>query len=545
MRPSDRARSTVQTWTRWRELSALDADLRVAVLASYTAAPLVPHLGCGLHEAGLHAEVFVGPYHQIGQQCIDLDSDTARAQPDVLLVLPRFEEYWSDLPGSPASADTDYADRLLEVADLSMAAAARWNALLVFVLPALPEGRPSGVGDHGLLRGVTATAAAVREELRNRLGARPNVDLLDAEAVVRVLGASNVHSPAMMRFAAIPYTEDFFVEMGEQVARLLRMRLGDEDAPVVIDVDTMLFGQGLEVAGDAARAPFEGGESGRWLLGRLRRAGVRIVAVSSQPLARLVSAMRGAFGEDWEDVTDDWEFVDAAGVPDVARALLTADAGCWPDTPRVVELGPDPELWEARLTTTAVWDALPPLGQARAGRLGGGRPSPPGVLTLSDYVAGLGVCVTWRTLSAPEVPLIADLALRAKDFTLGVPQDEDTLGEYVAGGAATLLIGHVTDRLADHGNAVAVDLRFQDGICSVDMFSISCPALGRGVEQTTMAEILRLAAAQGSQAVRFRFAPTGRNEAALRFLKAALAGHGAAEPVRLELEELPATAVVR
>src|SRR5947209_7025808 len=111
------ATSALETRKRWREISRAPrpSALRVALLASYTIDPLAPYLGVLLEEAGHPAEIEIGPYNQIVQQCLDAASQTAATRPDVVVVSPRFEE----LAGQ--------AGDLLAVADAAVAAVRRWR----------------------------------------------------------------------------------------------------------------------------------------------------------------------------------------------------------------------------------------------------------------------------------------------------------------------------------------------------------------------------------------------------------------------------------
>ncbi|QUQ67036.1 hypothetical protein [Kutzneria sp. CA-103260] len=521
------ARLLVDAWRRWREIAREDAPYRVAVLASYTADPLVPHLGLALHDSGMPAHVEVGPYNQIAQQCVDPGSATAQAEPDVLLVAPRFEECWGRPPRLDDPDDVDHAAELLMLADEALAASTRWNATLVFVLPALPEDRPFGIGDHGLHRGVVATATMVREALRDRLAGRPNVGLLDAEAVVRSVGVANAHTPMLHRLAGIPYSDTVFAGLADQAARLLRLRLQPAGSVVAVDVDSLLR--------DGA-GPRSGGELLRPILDQLRHNGSRTVAISRAQPDAMWPIVRSLFGDGWEDLVDDWEFVDDTWTP-VGR-LLTADAGSWPDPTGVVGIGADAEMWAANLVGSPVWDQVPPLDSPRpTPAVAAGEPAAP--VSLAGYIAGLGVSVDWRPMDGELLPAIAEMAEKTKDFTLGIAHDEDSLAALVEDDDSTILVGEVRDRLGDYGHAVACGVRFADGSGVVDPFYVSCPAMGRGVEDNTIARIIELAVQRQCDTLVFRHVATGRNDAALRFLRDISAQAG---PVRILVEELPTDA---
>jgi hypothetical protein len=84
----------------WRQSlrSEQTADLRVAIQSSFTADPLGPYLGISLSQAGLSPDVYVGPYGQMIQECINPASGMAAHQPDFLIVWPRLEDLWAAKP---------------------------------------------------------------------------------------------------------------------------------------------------------------------------------------------------------------------------------------------------------------------------------------------------------------------------------------------------------------------------------------------------------------------------------------------------------------
>ena len=236
--------SLLQTRLRWQQIerSNRPATLKVAVLASFTAEPLAPYLGVALEDAGLPALIHTGPYNQIVQECIAPGSETADFAPDVLLVWPRLEELWSGRPLPLSDDPATYADAALETADAAIKAARDWKATLLFVLPALPEARPLGVGDAGNINGVIATATIVRETLRRSLANKPGVLLADMEEVVRSVGGAKAYNVRLMTAARIPFTEETFSLTGQRLARLLSLSRSSARKVLVVDGDNTLWG---------------------------------------------------------------------------------------------------------------------------------------------------------------------------------------------------------------------------------------------------------------------------------------------------------------
>ena len=489
--------------SRWRRSRAETPLLRVGLLASYTVDPLVPYLGVGLLDAGLPAQVTVGPYNQIVQQCADPDSAFARERPDVVVVAPRFEE----LSTVDALAD------LAELADTAVAAARRWASALLFVLPAVPEHRPHGAGDAGLLDGVVARAVAAREALRGRLTATLGVDIADAEEAVRGVGTARAHRPALYRLAKVPYSEELFARLAVQVVRLVRMRYGRTWAAVVVDADSVpssdVDGAGARVAFDALAEPF----------GELRRCGVRLAlrtgagaAAFWGPFAatfpRMVSMMDGA-ADGGGPVRDQLATIaHDLGVPAERTVLLTADPGTAAEAGGVL-LGADPDAWPAELELAGVLDRAPvrPADTPEPVAVVATRAAP---MSVRDYIAGLDVRVEYRAAAPDDV---AELVARAKDFTLGIASTA----------ADPLIAVHVRDRYADYGLGGAVRLVTDGPTGTVDLFALSCPVLGKGVEEHVLQELVDRAAANGCDALVLRHRDTGENRTATAFLATAAA----------------------
>lgn len=497
--------------TRWTRLSgdgSVPDATTVRLLASYTIDPLVPYTGVRLHDTGVPAELSVGPYHQILQQCLDDASDTGRLRPDVLVVAPRLEDY----------TDGDGRD-LVHIADAALAAARRWRSCLVFVLPAVPEQRPYGVGDAGRRTGTAAIAAAVRERLRAMLSGRPNVLLADMEDATRAVGGRTAHRPVMYRIARVPYAEAVFDHLAGQLAGLLRLRLGSGRRAVVVDL-TGLGTEGLT----ELRQPLES----------LRRRGCRLALSVGEPTPELGPALAGALPElladsrvtlvaDGGPPTGRLESVSARlGVPVASTVLLTAASAPLDAGPaEVVRLSGEPADWGSELVAAGLLDTLP-TPEFAAGATDGAAAEPAAerhpAVSLEDFVAGLGVEVTFRGVDRELDDRTSELVARAHDFTLGENRPPHP------GGPGFTVAASVTDRLGDYGTSAVAAVHLEDAVASVDVFSVSCPALGRGVEDSVLREIVARADGDGCHTVLIEYEETGRNQVAVDFLRASAKG---------------------
>ncbi|WP_319300308.1 hypothetical protein [Streptomyces scabiei] len=502
---------------------------RIGIMASYTADPLVPYLGTALGGAYGRPDFHVAPYNQIVQECLDPDSGSARADLDVVVVSQRLEEL----------EDGAWTTGLPAVADAAREAAARWGATLVAVLPGLPAADPLGVAGDCWADGRTAEAAAAREAMRRALADRPNVHLVDLEAVLRALGAVKAHHPTLYQVAKVPYREEVYHHLGARIAHVLRLRTGDTCHAAALDLRGLADADDVDGLGGVLRWLSAAGVPSYALGGPDAVTAWRHL-IASDPTAP--ARLRDWFFDDRDLDAQVRDLAADAGLAGRDVALLQRRDDHLIVTVRpapggpaeAVDLGPDAAAWPSRLAVAGVFDRLPVPGApsrqaARGGPVDGDAVSgPAGGLSLDSFVAGLRVRAEFRTARDGDLAKINEMLVASKEFTLGVPIPPVTADATSADGDRVLLLGTVRDRLGDLGPSVVLALAGHGSDCVVEAFVISCPAMGKGVEVQAMREIAAHARAMGADRIVVGYRDTGRNRAAIDFLNSPAAG-GTAE----------------
>ncbi|MEV1112382.1 hypothetical protein AB0I95_27620 [Micromonospora sp. NPDC049751] len=527
---------------RWQALTRRRPapTLRVALLASYTADPLVPYLGLDLHERGLSATLTVGPFQQVVQQCLATDGFLAEVRPDVLVVAQRLEE-----AGEPGAGGDAWATELLAGAEAAVTAARRHGALLVYVLPAIPAARPSGPADAMHADGVAASATVVRQRLRDRLAGDPWVLLVDADEAVRAVGDERAHHPVLFRLAKVPYTEEVFARLGATAATLVASWFGTGCRALVVDGDGLTGAAHLlpalrELRAAGVRVALRATGDGCWsdgdavdLLGVLdgwvtddRPIGAQLAEIAEAldvAPAQLVlagvdaaqlkppSAGPPSAGPPSEGPTSERSTSERPTSERPTGDEPTGDGPAVEGPPRRVLLGADPTAWPDELRAARLTDRLP---ERRWMGGGTGPLAAPAELSLDDFVAGLDVQVDYRPVVADGVGEVAEVVARAHDFALAPAPPAAALAQR----AADLVAIRVRDRLGDYGTSGLVALDRGADRWTVDVFSLSCPVLGKGVEAAVLREVTRRAGAAGADEVVVRWTDTGRNGTARRFL---------------------------
>ena len=543
--------SLLETRLSWQKIarSGRAAELRVAVLATFTANPLTPYLGVALEDARFPAEIMVGPYDQIVQECISDDGETARFGPDLLIIWPRLEELWGGRPLPLTGEAALYTKDAIEVAEASLEAARRWRATLIFILPAIPEIRAIGVGDACSQTGVFATATVARESLRLRLAGRRGVLLLDMEEIIRHTGSAHAYNPRMLALARIPFSEEVFNLAGQRVAQLFGLSRQAARKVVVVDSDNTLWGgvvgeDGPDGVDLGDNGPGEAYRAFQSYLLELRRAGVLLALCSkndeadvwevfSRPEMRLRREDLSSWRIGWQpksiglrEMADEFDLgLDSFVFIDDNPAEIAEVQASLPEV-ACIRMPDDPVDWMSAIQLTGVLDRLPPTQedlnrtthyeQERVRRELQTRATSP-----EDYLAGLGVKVRIFTPTQSDIPRLAQLVAKTNQFNLNCKRrGQAELAEICEDGNYWVRLVHTQDRFGDYGVVGGMIAKPDSDCVEIDTFMLSCRALGRGVEQAMAAYLFEEAARAGYSKIVAEVKEMPRNEPARRFFAA-------------------------
>lgn len=475
------------------------ADLSVRLLSTFTIDPLGPYMGDALCQTFV-PEITVGGFDQIVQELFAFDGSAG----DCIVVWPRFEDLWQgNWPLLEHDGDATL-DRLHEIADVAADRAASNGQTLLFVLPALPQAQPLGVGDAGNCFGVAAVCHRTRESLRSKLTVAPGTLVADAEDVVRQLGIAATFDNRRMSAASIPYTEEAFALMGDRLARLLILSRRGARKVAVVDADNTLWGgvvgeegaDGVDLSGQGPGASFLEFQS--YLLA-LRRAGM-IIAVASknneadtfEAFGRREMILRrdhlAAWRINWDPKSRNIEAMAEELNLGTASMVFIDDspmerAEVVDSLPEVAVLAmpEDPAGWWESVARSGVLDRLPPtasdLGRAESYATETQRRVVRSQLSHEEFLRGLELEVSVITPSEADLARFAQLISKTNQFTLGGERhSEASLRTMLKDGAAARLFA-AKDRFGDYGVIGAILLRPTSPADAAQDISISSPGL--------------------------------------------------------------------
>lgn len=540
--------SLLQLRLRWRNMvrSNRPIQIRVAVLATFTANPLEPYLGVALEDAGLPSEILIGPYNQIVQECLGEQSETTRFRPQIVIIWPRFEELWGGRPLPLSDSESDYSLEAFEMAEAAMAASRRWQAMVIFVLPAIPELRPLGVGDACQDSGVFATAARVRETLRQRLSRQPGLLIADSEEVIRAIGAEKAYDWRLMISARIPFSEEAFSVLGSRMARLIWLNQKPARKVIVVDADNTLWGGAVGEEGPHGinLRDNDRGEAYRnfqTFLLELRRAGALLAVCSKNDEAdvweafarremRLKKEHLAAWRINWQaksqsirELAEELQLgLDSFVMIDDSPAEMAELQSAIPEL-ACVRMPDDPVDWVRVMQSAGLFDRLPPTAadlnraaQYQQERLRTEKSK--SALSPESYLSKLGIKVSIFPPVSTDVPRLAQLVAKTNQFNLNCKRRSDVeLTQICADTSYLVRLVQARDDFGDYGIVGTFVLKLDSDRADLDTFLLSCRAMGRGIEEAMIASLFDEVSRTSINKVVALVEEHPRNEPARRF----------------------------
>jgi len=524
-----------------RPLTPLTA-CRLAILSNSTADFFPPVLTATAARHGLALECLTGGYGQAMQESLDPSSPLNAFGANAVLIgldwrgLPlRFS------PGNEAEsvAAVDEALRYLE----AIVGGIQRNGSAVCILQTIasPVERLFGSLDRsapGTPRRVADQVNAGIAEMSKRSGCA----LLDVAGLAEIVGLGNWHSPAEWNLAKVPFAQMFLPLYADHVCRLLAALNGKSRRCLVLDLDNTLWGgvigddglKGIQVAqGDPLGEAYL--DFQRYAL-TLRERGV-VLAVSSK---NEDATARLPFREHPEMILKEEHFaVFQANWSDKATNLLAIaeelalgiDSLVFADDnpferelvrqklPQVAvpEMPTDPSLYARTLSAAGYFEAavLSREDLSRAAYYDGNarraalRRQSGDIL---EYLASLDMEIVFRPFDEAGRARIAQLINKSNQFNLTTRRytEAEVAAAESDRNCFTLQI-RLLDNLGDNGMISVIICRAEGDAWYIDTWLMSCRVLGRCVEQMTLRELLRRAAARNIRALIGRYRPTERN----------------------------------
>lgn len=533
--------------TRWRDFQATPQppSLRIAIGASMTAEPVIPYLGAHLLGKNIAPDIHVAPFGQIHRLCLNPADVLGAYEADVIALLWRVEDMF---PDALARAEKDPAalpDLIGEVRALAQAVLqlrARFAGTIIAALPPTPCAIGFDARDVACNAVAAAAHNAVRAAWLEEIQGIEHLRLIDIQGLLERRGTLAAHDARKWYLYRQPYAEAFWQDIGLQLGRIVAAEKISAKKCVVLDLDNTLWGGVIGedgISGIALGQEFPGRayqDFQKYMLGLKDKGVLLAVASKNNPADALevfdthdaMALHRQDFAAmeiHWDSKVDSIRriaqklnigldsivFIDdsAKEIGEVQERLPAVTCVMVPE--EITEL-------PALLAATDMFD-MPEITAEDRGRTAmmaaedARKTVQDTVLDEADFRRALELKIAVFHAQKTHLARITQLVNKSNQFNLTTRRR--TLAEIEALCAdenAVVLGMDVRDKYGEYGLVGVCILRKDGDICDIDTLLMSCRVLGRGVEETFIAQIAHAACAMGCASLRGKYVPTAKND---------------------------------
>jgi FkbH-like protein len=521
-------------------------DVAIAIVATFTAEPLLPALQFSLRQAGLVLDIRFAPYHQVFQELLSSTSLLATNMGGVDVVLVRLEDFVRSVDNvEEARTIIERTTRDLSDALNQHARRVRMPTVLA-VLPPSPSAQPALAPE---LQAASADLVAHARRL-------PGITLLLPEDLDLVLTGERYDSVAD-ELGHMPFTEEYYASLALAIARKVHALRVPALKVLVLDCDETLWRgvvgedgvDGITIPPPLARV--------QQFARDVQEKGVLVCLVSKNMEDDVLKVF-----ERRSDMVLKLEHIVAhrinwqskpSNVASLARTLnLGLDSFVFIDDnpvecalmeaelPQVVtlQLPPDNNEIESFLSRLWMFDKInvtdedarrTSMYRENAAR----QQLEERTTDIAKFMASLEVVVDIAQPADNEWPRVAQLTHRTNQFNFTTVRRSESEMRGVAEYGSTVLRITVRDRFGAYGLVGVVIVNAGTESLVVDTFLLSCRVLGRGVEHAILRRLGEIARERHLTYVDLPYLPTFKNEPAHAFVESVAASFRTLERDRI------------
>ena len=528
--------------------------MRIVVLRNVMVESIEPYLRFLALRMGYRAEVVLGGYDNVVQDSLGAVANLFNTKTDCVLVFAYLQTLASRIARAYAASSENEIAGEVEAVHKYVAASLQgirrqtdalvlWHAFEVPVYPAL------GVLDGQTSVGQAGVIVALNEYLRAQLKSAKNAYLVDTNACVARVGAKAFYDPRYWHIGKAPYSREGLKELAGEAFKFIRPRMGKSKKCLVLDCDNTLWGGVLGeegVRGIQLGATYPGSayrEFQQEIL-NLHHRGILLALCSknneqdvwevfdSHPEMLLKREHIAAAQINWLDKAanlrqiarelniglDSLVFVDdSAFEANLVRSLVPEVEVILLPTERAVD-------YRAILASCGLFEGLTLSKEDRKrGAMYAADKKRHALATeatdLEAYYRSLEMRVELRFAEGIAVPRAAQQTQKTNQFNLTTRRySEADIEKLARGENSDVICLRLADTFGDVGIVGTCILKYQGRSAVIDTLLMSCRALGRGVEDVFLMEVLDFLKRKGFGSVVGEYIPTAKNQQVESFL---------------------------
>jgi FkbH-like protein len=522
------------------------SPVNVAILSTFTLDLVRPYLVVETARRGMLIDPFFAPFNQLEQQVLDPQSLFYKAEPEVVVIAARLEEWAPSIVEHFVSMTPENVESELDriegrARDLIEGIRRYSQATVLFFNFVPPDYLSAGLADAGLETSQTSAVQQANHRISQVCRAFGGVFIFDYYRMVQESGQHCWVDPKLWYLGRIPMGTEAQIQTGRRLSRYIRASRYPSSKCLVVDLDNTLWGgvlgeEGLGGISIGEEYPGNVYKAFQRHLVSLRDRGVLLAIASKNNETDVVEAFEkhsdfvlkladfAARQVHWHDK--------ASSLKTIAAELNigTDSLAFFDDSPverewvrsqlpevTVIDVPDDPTGYADALEMSGAFDILtvtqedrqrPEMyrNESQRKQLRHENISP------EEFLRQLEITATIGLLNADTLPRAAQLMAKTNQFNLTnrrhtVP-DIQTM---TASGAVGLWM-RLNDRFGDNGLvAVAIAIPESASDWKVDTFLMSCRVAGRQAESALLGVMCDMVRKRGGQMVTGEYISTSKN----------------------------------
>lgn len=535
-----------------------DTEFRIALLGNFTTELAGNVLRDECVKAGLGPSIYNAPFRQYHQEVIDKNSGFYSFQPDLTILMFDIGILCPECFEFPASEDINgnwretRLDALCDsVKTLVLTINANLKTKIIINNFQVPYHTPSGILDNRSAMGLKRMINVLNMRLEDFAAATDYAYVFDYNGFCSYMGHDGLEDGKLRYLVNCTLSYPALRQLGREYMRYILPLTSLNRKCLVLDLDRTLWG-GIAAEDGISGIRLDISGPGRSYydfqkeLLNLHRKGV-LLAVNSKnnpedaleilqnhPHMLLRKEYFSSIKTNWRDK--------ASNMLDIAAELnIGVDSLVFfDDNPvereivkkllpqvEVIDVPADPAKYCYALKNVPFFETLQLTAEdeKRNSMLEQDRiriQSKETFKNLEEYLASLETAVTVMPADDFNMPRISQLTLKTNQFNMTTKRYQvSDIKTLLGAGGCEAYCCSVSDKFGDSGITGCCIVRSEDGAARIDTFLLSCRVLGRNVEYSFLAAVLKRLRDRGVGRITAEYRPTAKNRANADFYKKA------------------------
>lgn len=530
-------------------------NIKIALLASFTARGIEEGLRLKCHEIGVGADVYGSGYNQYAQEIINPESGLYQSNPDLVIIFIDTralagEYFFSPYQISVTQRRDLVNEKITELKSFIGQIKNRLSAKIIVHNFEVPTHSPLGILENKQEFGFQESIEMLNSLLREEYNSDPQVFIFDYNSFCSRLGKDSIFDHKMYYLGDVKLGFSCIPKLCEEYLAYIKPLLSLVKKCIVLDLDNTLWGgvigedglEGIKLGPTPEGRPFL--EFQKYLLSLFNR-GIILTVNSKNNSEDALKVFRehphmvlkeehfAAMRVNWEDKANNIKsLADEINIGLDSLVFIDDDKlnreivkGMLPEV-TVVDLPEDPALYASTLIKLKEFDSMQLTDEDwQKGKMYAAekqrRDFQQGTLDLTEYLRGLGMVVGIESVNKMNIPRLAQLTQKTNQFNMTTRRyTEEDLEEMLISSKLLMVSIKVKDKFGDNGIVgTAIIEKDIGGRWRIDTFLLSCRVIGRRIEETLLAYIAREAKKAGATTLTGEFIATKKNQPAKDFYK--------------------------